>query len=140
MVASRTRDPTNGLRRFISDLRASQDRRTWSDRRSADRRAETTAVEHDRRVTDRRSDQDRRVVLTDRRRRIVETYSLEDAEQICEMVMHDEREAACPACDGNLLLGPVEVCDEIAQREVHCTECRRCLVLTDLPSELHEIG
>ena len=34
-------------------------------------------------------------------------YSLEDAELICQMVMHDDMEAACPKCDGNLMLGPV---------------------------------
>ncbi len=137
MVASSSKDPTRGLRRFFADLRESADRRAWTDRRSVDRRLASVPVAHDRRVADRRNDE-RRVVLTDRRRRVAETYSLENAELICEMVLHDDMEAACPKCDGNLMLGPVIVRDGKRVREVHCTDCRRCVVITDLPAGMQE--
>ncbi len=140
MVAYSSNDPTRGLRRFFADLRESADRRTWSDRRSADRRVTSVPVESDQRAADRRGALDRRVVLTDRRHRVAETYSLENAELICEMVMHDDMEAACPKCDGNLMLGPVIVRDGKKVREVHCTDCRRCVVITDLPAEMQETG
>jgi len=134
MVAYSSNDPTRGLRRFFADLRES------AERRGTDRRVASVAVEHDRRVLpDRRRPSDRRVVLTDRRRRVAETYSLENAELICEMVMHNDMEAACPQCDGNLMLGPVIVRDGKKVREVHCTDCRRCVVITDLPAEMQEI-
>ena len=139
MVAYSSNDPTRGLRRFIADLRESAERRGWTERRSADRRVASVPVEHDRRVADRRRPPDRRVVLTDRRRRVAETYSLENAELICEMVMHNDMEAACPQCDGNLMLGPVIARDGKKVREVHCTDCRRCVVITDLPAEMQEI-
>ncbi len=140
MIAYNSEDPTRGLRRFFADLRESADRRTWSDRRSADRRVASVPVEHCRRAAERRSELDRRVVLIDRRHRVAETYSLEKAELICEMVMHDDMEAACPKCDGNLMLGPVIVRDGKKVREVHCTDCRRCVVITDLPAERPETG
>ncbi len=139
MVAYSSNDPTRGLRRFIADLRESAERRGWTERRRADRRVASVPVEHDRRVADRRRPPDRRVVLTDRRRRVAETYSLENAELICEMVMHNDMEAACPQCDGNLMLGPVIARDGKKVREVHCTDCRRCVVITDLPAEMQEI-
>jgi hypothetical protein len=138
MTGDDRENPTSGLRRFLADLRASGDRRSWTERRRGDRRVADVPVPHDRRVAQRRSGLDRRVVLTDRRRRLAETYSREEAELICQMVMHDDMEAACPKCDGNLLLGPVSVHHGRTARVVHCTECRRCVVLTDLPQELLE--
>ncbi len=122
MVAYSSNDPTRGLRRFIADLRESAERRGWTERRRADRRVAWVPVEHARRVADRRRPSDRRVVLTDRRRRVAETYSLENAELICQMVVHDDMEAACPNCDGNLMLGPVISRDGKKVREVHCTD------------------
>ncbi len=140
MISPSSKDPTRGIRRFLADLRESADRRAWTPRRSGDRRVATVAVEHDRRVADRRRPVDRRVVITDRRRRVAETYSLENAELICQMVMHDDMEAACPKCDGNLMLGPVIARDGKKVREVHCTDCRRCVVITDLPAEIQDTG
>ena len=140
MIAYSSNDPTRGIRRFLADLRASADRRAWTHRRSIDRRLASVPMETDRRVADRRSGVDRRVVLTDRRRRVEETYSLENAELICQMVMHLDMEAACPKCDGNLMLGPVIARDGKKVREVHCTDCRRCVVITDLPAGMQETG
>ncbi len=133
MIADNSEDPTRGLRRFFADLRKSADRRTWSARRSADRRMASVTVVHCRRAAERRGELDRRVVLIDRRHRVAETYSLENAGLICQMVMHDDVEAACPKCDGNLMLGPVIVRKLMKVREVHCTDCRRCVIITDLP-------
>ena len=135
MIAYNSEDPTRGLRRFLADLRESADRRTWSDRRGAEHNVASVPVEHGRRADERRSEFDRRVVMIDRRHRVAEMYSLENAELICEMVMHDDMEAACPKCDGNLMLGPVIVRDGKKVREVHCTNCRRWVVITDLPAE-----
>ncbi len=140
MISHSSKDPTRGLRRFLADLRESAERRAWTQRRSGDRRVATVPIEDDRRVAERRSGVDRRVVITDRRRRVAETYSLENAELICQMVMHDDMEAACPKCDGNLMLGPVITRDSKKVREVHCTDCRRCLVITDLPAEIQDTG
>ncbi len=140
MISPSSKDPTRGLRRFLADLRESADRRAWTQRRSADRRVASVPLEQDRRVAERRSGVDRRVVITDRRRRVAETYSLENAELICQMVMHDDMEAACPKCDGNLMLGPVIRRDGKKVRDVHCTDCRRCVVITDLPAEMQEAG
>jgi hypothetical protein len=140
MISRSSKDPTRGIRRFLADLRESADRRAWTQRRSGDRRVATVPIEDDRRVVERRSGLDRRVVITDRRRRVAETYSLENAELICQMVMHDDMEAACPKCDGNLMLGPVITRESKKVREVHCTDCRRCLVITDLPAEIQDTG
>ena len=140
MISRSSKDPTRGIRRFLADLRESADRRAWTQRRSGDRRAATVPIEDDRRVAERRSGLDRRVVITDRRRRVAETYSLENGELICQMVMHDDMEAACPKCDGNLMLGPVITRESKKVREVHCTDCRRCLVITDLPAEIQDTG
>ncbi|MCH6548154.1 MAG: hypothetical protein IH798_06880 [Gemmatimonadetes bacterium] len=140
MISRSSKDPTRGIRRFLADLRESADRRAWTQRRSGDRRVATVPIEDDRRVAERRSGVDRRVVITDRRRRVAETYSLENAELICQMVMHDDMEAACPKCDGNLMLGPVITRESKKVREVHCTDCRRCLVITDLPAEIQDTG
>ncbi len=140
MISPSSKDPMRGIRRFLADLRESADRRAWTQRRSGDRRVATVPMEDDRRVAERRGGVDRRVVITDRRRRVAETYSLENAELICQMVMHDDMEAACPKCDGNLMLGPVIGRDGKKVREVHCTDCRRCVVITDLPTEIQETG
>ncbi len=140
MISPSSKDPTRGLRRFLADLRESAERRAWTQRRSGDRRVATVPIEDDRRVAERRSGLDRRVVITDRRRRVAETYSLENAELICQMVMHDDMEAACPKCDGNLMLGPVITRESKKVRDVHCTDCRRCLVITDIPDEIQDTG
>ncbi len=140
MISHSSKDPTRGIRRFLADLRESADRRGWTNRRTGDRREASAPMKDDRREAERRSQVDRRVVLTDRRRRVAETYSLENAELICQMVVHDDMEAACPNCDGNLMLGPVISRDGKKVREVHCTDCRRCVVITDLPIEMQETG
>ncbi|MFB3112862.1 MAG: hypothetical protein ACE10G_12590, partial [Gemmatimonadales bacterium] len=65
------------------------------------------SVVENQRGADRRSGAERRVVLTDRRRRMHEAVSRGDAEHIREMMMDSGVEVACPQCDGNLMLGSV---------------------------------
>ncbi len=136
-----TRDPNDGIRRFLADLRSSFDRRAWKDRRKAERRgaAAETEPEPERRDSERRGKPERRVVLTDRRRRISDTFVREDAERIKEMVLNTAVAVACPRCRGNLLLGPPVSRDGNTVRQVHCTACRHGVVITDLPGQPFEV-
>ena len=86
-------------------------------------------VVDDQRGGERRSGADRRIVLTDRRRLVHEAFSRGDAEHIREMMMDPGVEAACPQCDGNLLLGSVIPHEGGTARNVHCTSCRRSVLL-----------
>ncbi len=130
---------TDGVRRFLADLRG-VDRRAWHERRSRDRRSGPQAVEHDQRNADRRSDADRRIVLTDRRRRIHESFSRGDAEHIREMMMDPGVEAACPQCDGSLMLGPLVDHEGGSARSVHCTHCRRAVLVVAAPGKPLELA
>ena len=134
-----TRDPNDGIRRFLADLRSSFDRRAWKDRRKGERRGSEAEIEPDRRDSDRRGKPERRVVLTDRRRRISDTFVREDAERIKEMVLDTSVAVACPRCSGNLLLGPPVSRDGNTVRQVHCTACRHGVVITDLPGQPFEV-
>ena len=136
---TKTRDPNDGIRRFLADLRSSFDRRAWKDRRKNERRDSAEAVEPDRRSSDRRAKPERRVVLTDRRRRIADTFVREDAERIKKMVLDSGVAVGCPRCDGNLLLGPPVTREGSVVRQVHCTACRHGVVITDLPGHPFEV-
>ncbi len=129
MFAPRNGGPSSAVRRFLADLRASADRRAWQERRAGDRRSSAVRVAEDQRGGDRRSGAERRIVLTDRRRRIPEAFSRGDAEHIREMMMDPGVEAACPECDGNLMLGSVIPHEGGTARNVHCTSCRRGVLL-----------
>ena len=102
----------DGVRRFLRDLRSGYDRRSGHDRRSKSR-----SGDHER-----RSDRDRRRSLADQ-------FSVAHGLLIREMVLRPNLEAACPVCDGNLLLGPAETHEGTRMQEVHCTACRRHALL-----------
>ncbi len=129
MFAPRNRGPSNAVRRFLADLRASADRRAWQERRAGDRRSNAVPVVEEQRGGERRSGAERRIVLTDRRRLIHEAFSRGDAEHIREMMMDPGVEAACPQCDGHLMLGSVIPHEGGTARNVHCTSCRRSVLL-----------
>ncbi|MCZ6916967.1 MAG: hypothetical protein O7I93_09335 [Gemmatimonadetes bacterium] len=133
-----TRDPNDGIRRFLADLRSSFDRRAWKDRRKGERHGSAQAAEQDQ-SSDRRVKPERRVVLTDRRRRIADTFVREDADRIKKMVLDTSVVVGCPRCDGNLLLGPPVTRDGSVVRQVHCTACRHGVVITDLPGHPFEV-
>jgi hypothetical protein len=130
---------TDGVRRFLADLRGA-DRRSWHERRVRDRRNGTQEVEHDRRSAVQRSGAERRIVLTDRRRRIHEAFSRGDAEHIREMMMDPGVEAACPQCDGSLMLGPLVDHEGGSARDVHCTQCRRAVLIVAAPGKPLELA
>ncbi len=140
MFAPRNRGPSNGVRRFLADLRASADRRSWQERRVGDRSSGAVGVAEDQRGGDRRSGAERRIVLTDRRRRMPEAFSRGDAEHIREMMMDPGVEAACPQCDGNLMLGSVIPHEGGRSRNVHCTSCRRSVLLVSAAGEPLELA
>ncbi len=140
MFAPRNRGPSHAVRRFLADLRASADRRAWQERRAGDRRSSAVRVVEDQRGDDRRSGAERRIVLTDRRRRIHEAFSCGDAEHIREMMMDPGVEAACPECDGNLMLGSVIPHEGGTGRNVHCTSCRRSVLLVSAPGKPLELA
>ena len=135
MAGRKTTDPHEGMRRFLDDFRASGDRRDFQERRKTDRRVARLFVETERRDENRRGESDRRVVLTDRRRRNSEIFSRTDAHRISEMILHPSVEVECPQCGGRLLLGPMMPRAVTTAREVHCTACRRSIVISNLPSE-----
>ena len=132
-------DMTDGVRRFLADLRG-VDRRAWHERRIRDQRNGPHAVEHDRRSAQRRSGADRRIVLTDRRRRIHESFSRGDAEHIREMMMDPGVAVACPHCDGSLMLGPLVDHEGGSARDVHCTQCRRAVLIVAAPGKPLELA
>ena len=122
-----------GIKRFLADLRSGTERRSWAERRSAERRAERADVATERRDPENRRKGDRRVMLLDRRRRITEPYAQQHAESIREMLLKSEREGDCPRCRGGLLLGPPQSRGTTIAREVLCTRCRHRVVITGLP-------
>ena len=98
------------------------------------------SVAEDQRGGDRRSGTERRIVLTDRRRRMHEAFSRGDAEHIREMMMDSGVEAACPQCDGNLMLGSVIPHEGGTARNVHCTSCRRSVLLVSAAGKPLELA
>ncbi len=112
----------DGVQRFLADLRCSAERRTSEDRR---RRSKEVIVER-RAGMERRGHQERRCSLTH--------YSTEDALDIKTMVLDPSSRVACPECDGSLMLGPPMAKDDVIVRRVHCTSCRRSLILETPPS------
>ena len=138
MFAPRNRGPSNAVRRFLADLRASADRRGWQERRSGNRMS--GAVVEEQSDGERRSGTERRIVLTDRRRRMNEAFSRGDAEHIREMMMDSGVEAACPQCDGNLMLGSVIPHEGGTARNVHCTSCRHSVLLVSAPGKPLELA
>ena len=134
MVERASRDPDEGVKRFLEDLRAGPDRRSWGERRKDARRMDTVPVD-----TNRRLESDRRLVgqrrgYGDRRRQSVAQFSWEQCEVIRQMMAHPGRGVACPRCSGSLLMGPRETHAEVNMQEVHCTGCRHSVVLVDPPA------
>ena len=120
----------DGLRRFLEDLREEGDRRSGRERRRGERRLVSVPVSRERRSGLDRREAERRAYL-DRRRPQIEQFTLEQSRLIRELVQHPEREAACPLCDGALLLGPVETHAGVRMQDVVCTRCRRSTLLVD---------
>ena len=136
MAERPSRDWDERLQRFLTDLRSGTERRSWDERREAERRAEEREVETEHRHNDdRRGGDDRRVTLLDRRRRISNPYVQQHAEQIRSMLLTPGARVVCPRCSGDLLLGPPLSHGDGVAREVRCTNCRHCVVITDLPEE-----
>jgi hypothetical protein len=130
-------DWMQGLRRFLRDLRDGTERRSWKERRRAERRVLAREVDADRRrAENRRAGGDRRLMLLDRRRTISYPYAHQHAEQIRDMLLRPGMNAVCPRCGGDLLLGPRQSRGASTARGVLCTHCRHCVVITDLPTEL----
>ncbi len=120
-------------RRFLADYRSGDDRREWQERRKGASESGPHATETDRRDLDGGSE--RRVVLTDRRHPTSEQYSNKDAERIRDMIL-DPNGVVCPQCQGDLLLGRVATQHDMTGRQVHCTSCRRSVIITVVPEEL----
>jgi hypothetical protein len=102
----------DGVRRFLADLRSGGERRSGQDRRR-----KTRPGDHDRRRKQ------------DRRRPLAQQFSVAHGLLIREMVLRPNLEAACPVCDGNLMLGPTETHEGTRMQEVHCTGCRHHALL-----------
>ena len=135
MMAEQREGLGKGVRRFIADLRALPDRRLWRERRRDDRSTTYAPAEPDPRSTDRRNDPDRRVRPTDRRRRDNGTFLRVHIEIIREMIMDLGVDAACPQCDGNLLLGPIVPHEGGTARQVHCKTCRGSVIMVTVPGQ-----
>jgi hypothetical protein len=129
------------VRRFLADLRNSADRRSGRKRRLTKRRAQAVHVVRERRVAIRRRGVERRTAIRDRRQPTPDdAFSRGDAEHIREMMMDPGVDAACPQCDGNLLLGPVMPHHGGTARHVHCTHCRRSVLIVSAPGKPLELG
>jgi hypothetical protein len=102
----------DGVRRFLKDLRSGIERRSGVDRRRSSR-----SGDHDRRNRQ------------ERRRPLAGQFSVAQGLLIREMVLRPNLKAACPVCDGNLLLGPAETHEGTSMQEVHCTGCRHHALL-----------
>ena len=122
-------------RQFLPDYRSDVDRRAWQERREESRESGSYPAGRDLRNRD--SDAERRVVLTDRRHPTSERYSNKDAEQIRDMIL-DPYGVVCPQCQGDLLLGRMSTHQGITGRQVHCTSCRRCVIIAVVPEESTE--
>lgn len=139
MASERPKDKDNGLRRFLEDFRSWSERRSWQDRRSGQRRTPTKGIDSERRTGgDRRSDE-RRVRLADRRQPTPEFFTQTEAKQICAMILDSDRNAQCPRCGGDLIIGPPGARGDQAARSVHCSECRHHAVVTDVPDVLDNL-
>ena len=125
--------PKEEIRQFLSDYRSGSDRREWQERRKQDGESDSHAAGKD--LRNEGSDAERRVVLTDRRHPTSERYSTKDAERIRDMIL-DPYGVVCPQCQGDLLLGRLSTYQDIAGRQVHCTSCRRCVVIAVVPEQL----
>jgi DNA-directed RNA polymerase subunit RPC12/RpoP len=126
---------SEGIKRFLADLRSGAERRSWKERRGTERRAGSADVDTERRDPEGRRHGDRRVTLLDRRRKISEPYAQQHAERIREMLLNSVGDVGCPRCGGRLLLGPRELRGSTTAREVLCTSCRHSVVITGLPTE-----
>lgn len=119
--------------RFRIDERAGSERRSWHDRRESDQQTSAGDPAGERRgPTERRTSGERRVMLLDRRRKMSDPYATRHAELIREMLLNPEMPVACPRCGGELVLGQARERRGDTVREVRCTRCRRCVVITGL--------
>ena len=135
------KDQNEGVKRFLTDFRSRTDRRSFDERRVGGRRAKKETVDDERRAPDDRRDiYDRRETLLDRRRGTSESFIREHAVWIREAMLNAEAAVACPRCEGDLLLGPTVQRGSKFVREVHCTACRHCVVITDVPGDSGEGG
>ena len=134
-MAKQSEGRGKGIRRFIADLRALPDRRLWKERRLDEPGTTCAPAKDDPHRTDRRNDTDRRVQSTDRRRRDHGTFSRGHIEIIREMIMDLGVDAACPQCDGNLLLGPIVPHEGGTARQVYCKPCRLSVVMVTAPGQ-----
>ena len=133
------RESDDGVRRFLTDFRSHTDRRSFDERRSGERRGSEATVEEERRCPDdRRDTYDRREMLLDRRRGVSESFIQEQVGWIREALLNAETEVACPRCEGDLMLGQAVRHGESFARRVHCTACRHCVVIVDVPEDLGE--
>lgn len=131
MVETNQTDYSDGLRRFLDDLRSEGDRRSGGERRRGERRVQNIPVRHERRSgRDRRTGADRRISY-DRRRPQVEQFTLAESRLIREMLEDPQRDASCPQCDAQLLLGPAETHAGVRMQDVVCTGCRKSTLLVD---------
>ena len=118
-------------RRSGPERRSGTERRTDPDRRRGLRELIDAVVEAERRRrADRRAKRDRRA-REERRHPCVTQFSWKDTVRIHQMVADPSREAACPRCDGTLLLGPLEFTEGVTTREVHCTGCRYSVAILE---------
>ena len=78
---------------------------------------------------------ERRSVLTDRRHATSERYAKQNAERIRDLIL-SRHGAACPQCNGDLLMGRPVTHGDTTAREVHCIACRRSVVIAQLPERL----
>lgn len=123
-------------RPFLPERRTGDDRRTGAERRSGvDRRDRLgiidLAVEAERRrLDDRRVRRDRRATR-ERRRPSTAQFSWKDTVRIHKLLADATRDAACPRCQGRLLLGPLEFTEGVTTREVHCTGCRYSVAISE---------
>ena len=133
MAEKSEEQPKEETPQFLPDYRSGTDRRAWQERRKDDSESGSHAAGRDRRDLD--GVAERRVVLTDRRHPTSERYSNNDAEHIRDMIL-DPYGVVCPQCQGDLLLGRLATQQDITGRQVHCTSCRRSVIIAVVPEEL----
>ena len=104
-----------GVQRFLDDLRSYDERRSQEERRRINMPV----------PVERRQGMDRRIRV-DRRMRTVPSFSIEDMQEISSLIADPEARAACPHCDGQLMLGPAFQRGGGEVRRVRCTACYRC--------------